>query len=350
MAEPHLATVASLTEVTCHRLRKLHACGSCVRHLSVQAARTPGRASCEGIRPASMRRKSASPCYVTAERLASAAVTPSSTHYMHSGLSLSGCDACVLCCAERSIPDGGDDHGGQQHRTRVLGQRHGPCLLRADLPAQSCNASCYECGSQTSPLSLLNTAACCMCRPRWFYGPLVTLRRIETGRTVATRLPWSARMTVRSACRCACARILTATQPTTARGAHCCACANSYGQTMVLAWFAARNDKPMVSIVLSTTDHGVSMWHCTRSCVPQHRASAMRSTLAVPDSQWYLLRLANMSTLLREWIALHLTQTLACMDSILGQPVRPRARFELVIRFLRWHKLTKAPRDAFFLC
>ena len=49
----------------------------------------------------------------------------------------------------------------------------------------------------------------------------------------------------------------------------------------------------------------------------------MRSTLAVPDSQWYLLRLANMSTLLREWIALHLTQTLACTDSILGQPVRP---------------------------
>ena len=49
----------------------------------------------------------------------------------------------------------------------------------------------------------------------------------------------------------------------------------------------------------------------------------MRSTLAVPDSQWYLLRLANMSTLLREWIALHLTHTLACMDSILGQPVRP---------------------------
>ncbi len=49
----------------------------------------------------------------------------------------------------------------------------------------------------------------------------------------------------------------------------------------------------------------------------------MRSTLAVPDSQWYLLRLANMSTLLREWIALHLTQTLVCADSILGQPVRP---------------------------
>ena len=49
---------------------------------------------------------------------------------------------------------------------------------------------------------------------------------------------------------------------------------------------------------------------------------AMRSALAVPDSQWYLLRLANLSTLLREWIALHLMSTLACADALLGQPVR----------------------------
>ena len=48
----------------------------------------------------------------------------------------------------------------------------------------------------------------------------------------------------------------------------------------------------------------------------------MRSALAVPDSQWYLLRLANMSTLLREWIALHLMSTLACVDALLGKPVR----------------------------
>jgi hypothetical protein len=48
----------------------------------------------------------------------------------------------------------------------------------------------------------------------------------------------------------------------------------------------------------------------------------MRSALAVPDSQWYLLRLANMSTLLREWIALHLLSTLASVDALLGKPVR----------------------------
>ena len=48
----------------------------------------------------------------------------------------------------------------------------------------------------------------------------------------------------------------------------------------------------------------------------------MRSALAVPDSQWYLLRLANMSTLLREWIALHLFSALACVSALLGQPVR----------------------------
>ena len=52
------------------------------------------------------------------------------------------------------------------------------------------------------------------------------------------------------------------------------------------------------------------------------RALAMRSAVAVPDSQWYLLRLANMSTLLREWIALHLMSTLVCVDALLGKPVR----------------------------
>ena len=52
----------------------------------------------------------------------------------------------------------------------------------------------------------------------------------------------------------------------------------------------------------------------------------MRQALAVPQSSWYVLRLANLSTMLREWVALHLAHTLPCRDALLGIKVRVLAQ------------------------
>lgn len=47
----------------------------------------------------------------------------------------------------------------------------------------------------------------------------------------------------------------------------------------------------------------------------------MRVALSVPNSAWYMLALANMSTMLREWVALHLAYTLTCQRALLGLKV-----------------------------
>lgn len=47
----------------------------------------------------------------------------------------------------------------------------------------------------------------------------------------------------------------------------------------------------------------------------------MRVALSVPNSAWYMLALANMSTMLREWVALHLAYTLTCQQALLGLKV-----------------------------
>ena len=59
----------------------------------------------------------------------------------------------------------------------------------------------------------------------------------------------------------------------------------------------------------------------TDSC--WRRVRAMRVALSVPSSSWYMLALANMSTMLREWVALHLAYTLTCQQALLGLKVSP---------------------------
>ncbi len=50
----------------------------------------------------------------------------------------------------------------------------------------------------------------------------------------------------------------------------------------------------------------------------QHRARAMRAGLNTANSCWFLLRLCNLSTLIREWTALHAFPSLAFKDVLLS--------------------------------
>lgn len=51
----------------------------------------------------------------------------------------------------------------------------------------------------------------------------------------------------------------------------------------------------------------------------------MREALVVPSSSWYMLALANMSTVMREWVALQSAHTLTCKQALLcSKARRPR--------------------------
>ena len=48
------------------------------------------------------------------------------------------------------------------------------------------------------------------------------------------------------------------------------------------------------------------------------RFRAVRNALATPGSAWYLMHLANMSTIAREWLALHAFPSLPFAHTILS--------------------------------
>ena len=50
----------------------------------------------------------------------------------------------------------------------------------------------------------------------------------------------------------------------------------------------------------------------------QYRVRAMRAGLNTANSCWFLLRLCNLSTLIREWTALHAISSLAFKDVLLS--------------------------------
>lgn len=55
------------------------------------------------------------------------------------------------------------------------------------------------------------------------------------------------------------------------------------------------------------------------------RFRSMRNALATPKSAWYLMHLANMSTIAREWLALHAFPALPFAHTILGGTPAPKA-------------------------
>ena len=58
----------------------------------------------------------------------------------------------------------------------------------------------------------------------------------------------------------------------------------------------------------------------------------MQQGLKLPSSTWYMLRLSNMSTITREWVALHSVQDLKFQDILLsGKTSAARRTSKLLI-------------------
>ena len=75
---------------------------------------------------------------------------------------------------------------------------------------------------------------------------------------------------------------------------------------------------PAKTITVRVHHHLVRRQHSQSVLLFLVRVRAMRAGLSTANSCWFLLRLCNLSTLIREWTALHAFPSLAFKDVLLS--------------------------------